>query len=83
MLPEYTIIHGLLFGLAVTSYLLLIMVLFNPRVWGYQDYSDEIKTKVSPQTKHEKRMAIIISIPFFLLKIGFPVYSLIMLKDHL
>ena len=83
MLPEYTILHGLFFGLAVTSYLLLIMVSFNPRVWGYQDYSDEIKAKIPPQTKHEKRTAIMISIPFFLLIIVFPLYSLIMLKAQL
>ena len=83
MLLEYSILHGLFFGLVVTSYLLLIMVSFNPRVWGYQDYSDEIKAKVPPQTKHERRMAMIISIPFFLLIIGFPVYSLMALKTQL
>jgi len=83
MLLEYLTLHGLFFGFVVTGYLLLVMVSFNPRVWGYQDYSNEIKAKVPPQTKRERRVAIMISVPFFLIMIGFPVYSLMMLKTQL
>lgn len=82
MLLEYATFHGLFFGSVITGYLLFIMVSFNPRVWGYQDYSDAIKTKILPQTKHEKRIAIIIGIPFFIFIIGFPIYSSIMLKTQ-
>jgi hypothetical protein len=83
MLLEYMTLHGLFFGFTVTGYLLFAMLSFNPRVWGYQDYSGKIKAKIPPQTKRERRRAIVISIPFFLIMIGFPLYSLMMLKTQL
>jgi len=83
MLLNYSIVQGLLFALIFNSYLFLIMISFNPRVWGYQDYSEEIKEKVQPQTRQERQTAILISIPFFLLIFGLPTYSLLTLKAQL
>ena len=83
MLLNYSIVQGLLFALIFNGYLFLIMVSFNPRIWGYQDYSEEIKAKVQPQTRQERQTAILISIPFFLLIFGLPTYSLLTLKAQL
>jgi hypothetical protein len=83
MLFKYTIQHGLIFGAVLTGYILLLMITLSPRIWGYQDYPDKIKQKVPPQTKREKTIAGIIGIPFILIALGFPVYSITTLKSHL
>jgi len=80
---NYSIVQGLIFTLFFNGYLLFIMITFSPRIWGYQDYSKEIKAKIQPQTKQERQTAILISIPFFLLIFGLPVYSLLTLKSQL
>jgi len=67
----------------VNGYLLLMMVSTSPRVWGYVDYPDEIKAKVPPQTAKEKRLALLIGLPWFIFTFGFPVYSTYILKASL
>jgi hypothetical protein len=59
------------------------MISFSPRVWGYQDYSKEIKAKVPPQTMQERQKAVIISVPFMIFIFGYPIYSLLILKSQL
>lgn len=39
------------------------------------DYPDDVLAAVPPKTKEEQRQALILGIPFFLLMVGFPVYS--------
>jgi hypothetical protein len=75
--------QGLFFGLVSTAYLFLIMRLFPARVWGYEDYSDAIKRKVLAQTKKEKTLAAIISLPWFVFILAFPVFSTFALKAKL
>jgi hypothetical protein len=75
--------HGLFYALTVNLYLLLMMVATSPRVWGYADYSDEIKAKVPPQTPQEKRLALLIGLPWFIFTFGFPIYSTFALKANL
>jgi hypothetical protein len=75
--------HCILFAALVNGYLLLVMVSTSPRVWGYSDYSDAIKAKVPPQTKEERRLAIIIAVPWMLFTFGFPLYSTYALKADL
>jgi hypothetical protein len=79
----HIIIHGLLFGLIMTGSLFIIMVTASPRIWGYSDYSDAIKSKVPPQTAKEKRLAVILFIPWMLLALGLPIASTILLKHKL
>jgi hypothetical protein len=67
----------------VTGYLFLMMVTISPRVWGYSDYSQEIKNKVPPQTKDEKRLALLVGLPWFIFTFGFPIYSTTLLKAKL
>ena len=75
--------HGLFYAVIVNGYLFLVMVLTSPRVWGYSDYSESIKAKVPPQTKQEKRLAILIAVPWMLFSVGFPIYSTYVLKSKL
>ena len=53
---------------------------FSPRIWAFSDYSKEITDHVPPQTKKEKQLAIVLSIPFFLFGISFPFISTLLLK---
>jgi hypothetical protein len=83
MLWKHIVTHGLFFGLAVNGYLLLTMLTTSPRVWGYADYSDEIKAKIPPQTAKERRTAWLVGIPWFIFIIAFPFYSTYALKTGL
>jgi hypothetical protein len=80
---EHVFWHGLFYAIAVNGYLLIMMVSLSPRVWGYSDYPEEIKKKVAPQTKQEKRLALLIAIPWMLFTFGFPFYSTYALKSNL
>ena len=83
MLLYQSITQGLLIALLFNGYLLLMMVSFSPRIWGYSDYSEEIKAKIPPQTRQEKRTAVLLSLPFFIIAFGLPIYSLWTLKGQL
>ena len=75
--------HGLFFAVVVNGSLLVMMLTTSPRVWGYADYSEAIKAKVPPQTAKEKRLALIIGIPWMLFVFGFPLFSSYALKSSL
>ena len=83
MVVSHLIMHGLFFAVIMDGYLLLVMGLASPRVWGYNDYPDVIKNKIPPQTKREKLLAAIIGIPWFIFVLGFPVFSTYALKSKL
>ena len=83
MVLSHIVTHGLFYAAAFNGYLLLMMVTTNPRVWGYSDYSDEIKAKIPRQTKEEKRMAILWGVPLLVFAVGFPIYSTYLLKSKL
>ncbi len=81
MILEHLIYHGLFYSVVVTGSLFLMMVTMSARVWGYSDYSQEIKDKVPPQTKREKRQAGLVALPWIIFVLGFPIYSTILLKS--
>jgi len=83
MILNHLLIHSFLYAIVVNGYLFLMMVTLSPRVWGYSDYSQEIKDKVPPQTAKEKRHAILVSIPLLIFTLGFPIYSTLVLKGKL
>lgn len=83
MVLAHLVAHSLFFATIVNGYLFLIMVSTSPRVWGYSDYSEAIKAKVPPQTKKEKRLALIIGLPWIIFTLGFPIYSTYILKSKL
>lgn len=83
MILDHIISHSLFYAIVVTGYLFLMMITISPRVWGYNDYPQAIKDKVPPQTKNEKRLAIFVSLPWFIFSLGFPIYSTLILKSAL
>ncbi len=76
----YLLIHGTIFAVILTLYLLAVMWGLSPRVWAMSDYPPEITDHVSPQTAAEKRMAKLIYIPFLILGIGYPLTATYFLK---
>lgn len=83
MVASHLIVHSLLYAAIFNGYLLLMMISTSPRVWGYTDYPEAIKAKVPAQTSEEKRLALMIAIPWMVFALGFPVYSTLMLKGKL
>jgi hypothetical protein len=83
MVLTHVLVGSLLYGAVVTGYLLVLMISMSPRVWGYYDYSEAIKAKVPPQTRVEKRLALIVGLPWIVFTLGFPAYSTILLKSKL
>ena len=79
-LLENIIIHGSLYAVIVNLYLFAIMVTLSPRIWAYADYPKSITDRVPPQTSREKKIGGVIMIPFFILVLGLPVLSSIMLE---
>lgn len=80
---SHFITHGLFFALITNAYLFLTMLFTSPRVWGYNDYSQAIKNKVPAQTAQEKRLGLLIGIPWFIFILGFPIFSTHVLKSKL
>ncbi len=83
MVLTHVISHSLFYAAVLNGYLLLMMITLSPRVWGYSDYPEAIKAKVPPQTAQEKKLAMIVAIPWFIFILGFPFYSTYMLKSDL
>jgi hypothetical protein len=83
MVVAHLITHGLSFAIIVNGYILLVMILTSPRIWGYTDYPEVIKNKVPPQTKREKLLATLIGLPWFIFVLGFPVFSTYALEAKL
>jgi hypothetical protein len=83
MVVTHVITHGLFYGIIVTGYLFLIMITISPRVWGYNDYPEVVKRKVPAQTKKEKTLAAILSLPWFAYVFGFPLFSTLALESKL
>jgi len=63
----------------VASLLLMVSLRLNPRIW-LQDYPVEIRDRVPPKTEQEKRLSLIIGIPFLLLVAAVPFISTLALK---
>jgi hypothetical protein len=82
-LVDHLLLHGTIFAVLLTIYLLAVMKLLNPRIWAMSDYPPEITEKVPPQTDSERRTASFTAIPFFLLGLGFPIISTLMLESAL
>jgi hypothetical protein len=83
MVMTHVLTHGLIFAAIANGYLFLIMILTSPRVWGYADYPVAIKNKVPPQTRREKRQALLVGLPWFIFMLGFPLFSTYALKSRL
>lgn len=57
-------------------------LMYNARLFlNKGDYPDDVLAAVPPKTKQEQRQAIILGVPFFLLMLGFLVYSALSYKS--
>jgi hypothetical protein len=79
-LLENILLHGSFFAILLTAYLLIIMRGLSPRIWAFSDYPKEITDHVPPQTERERRIGGYAAIPFFILGLGFPLVSTLMLE---
>ena len=79
----YTIMASLLYTFIINGYLFLLMITMDPRIWGYSDYPQIVQDKVSPPSRQEKRAAILVSIPFLLLMVGLPIFSVLNLRFNI
>ncbi|MBA7641458.1 hypothetical protein ES703_49137 [subsurface metagenome] len=80
---DYSLQQGLIYGSIFTGYIFILMITLSPRIWGYTDYPETVKRKVPPQTRRERTIAGIVSVPFFLFAIAYPAYSVLALRDRL
>ena len=83
MVFENVVFNSLFYSSIGAGYLLVIMITFNPRIWGYQDYPEKIKEKVPPQTRRERVIAGLVGIPWFLFIFAYPLISTAYLKTEL
>ena len=83
MVLDHIITHGLIYAAVVNLYLFLNMITLSPRIWGFQDYPETVKRKVPPQTKRERTIAALVSLPWLVFSLGFPIYSTLLLKSKL
>jgi hypothetical protein len=74
------LVHGTIFAVILTLYLLAVMLGFSPRIWAFSDYPKTITGQVDPQTKRERRIGIIVFFPFLIIGIAYPLLSTYILK---
>ncbi|MFX1538573.1 MAG: hypothetical protein ACFFDI_30660 [Promethearchaeota archaeon] len=77
------VFNGFFYTAIGIGYLLIFMVTFDPRIWGYQDYPERIKEKVPPQTRRERVIAGLVFLPLFLFMLAYPLVSTAFLKTEL
>jgi hypothetical protein len=80
ILLENILIHGSIFAVVLTVYLLAIMRGFSPRIWAFSDLPKEITDHVPPQTDRERRIGAYLVLPFFIIGFGFPIVSTMILE---
>ena len=80
---EKMVINGVFYILIGAGYLFIVMVTFNPRIWGYQDYPERIKEKISPQTRKERVIAGLVSLPWVIFMLAYPLISTALLERDL
>ncbi|MHA2025260.1 MAG: hypothetical protein ACW98U_05095 [Candidatus Thorarchaeota archaeon] len=75
VLVENILVHGSIFAILLTVYLLAVMRGLSPRIWAFSDYPKEITDHVPPQTNRERKLGAYVGVPFFILGIVFPLLS--------
>jgi hypothetical protein len=83
MVFEQIVVNSFIYTAIGAGYLLIFMVTFNPRIWGYQDYPERIKENVHPQTRRERVIAGLVGLPWFIFILAYPLISTRSLKKAL
>lgn len=65
----------------LASLFIVVSLAINPRIWLH-DYPKDIQAQVPPKTEQEKKLSLILGIPFLLLLIGVPFLSTYLLKQQ-
>ena len=73
-----TIFDGLILSALASTFIVITMRL-KPRIW-LQDYPQDVQAQVPPKTEQEKRLSLVLGIPFLLLLIAVPLISTLMLE---
>ncbi len=71
---------GLILSAIATVSITLIFRL-NPRLW-LQDYPKDVQASQPPKTEQEKRLSLLVGIPFLLLLLGVPLVSTLALEQR-
>jgi hypothetical protein len=71
-------VDGLILAL-IASALVVIMLRLNPRIW-LQDYPPDIQAQVPPKTQDEKRLSLLLGVPFMIALFCVPLVSTLALK---
>jgi len=77
---QHTLIHGLALSVIASLYIIITFI-SNPRIW-LQDYPQPIQDLLPPKDDDEKRLSLLLGIPFLLLLFGVPLVSTILLRNH-
>ncbi len=75
-----TILDGVLLSI-IASFILIVSLYINPRTF-LQDYPKDIQAKVPPKTLSERRISLLLGIPFLLVLILVPFFSTLTLKHQ-
>jgi hypothetical protein len=74
------LVDGAVLSLLSSVYLIVTMRI-NPRIW-LQDYPQDVQERVPPKTAQEKRLSLILGVPFVILVVAVPLISTFSLKHE-
>ena len=74
------ILDGLILSV-VASVFIFATLRLNPRIW-LQDYPRDVQAQVPPKTEKERRLSLILGIPFLILLAAVPLISTLALKSQ-
>ncbi|MFN2145568.1 MAG: hypothetical protein ACK2T7_09455 [Anaerolineales bacterium] len=69
------LVHSLIYTVPASIYLVILLWIDNRMFLSKGDYPDDVIAAVPPRTKEEIRKAAILSVPWMLWAVAFPVYS--------
>jgi len=74
------IVHGAFLSLLASAFI-AITLRINPRIW-LQDYPQDIQDRVPPKNAKERKLSLILGIPFLALLLAVPFASTLALKHQ-
>jgi hypothetical protein len=74
------LVDGAVLSLLSSVYLIITMRI-NPRIW-LQDYPQDVQERVPPKTEQEKRLSLILGVPFVILVVAVPLISTFSLRNE-
>lgn len=72
---QQVFLDGLVYALVGSAYLVLLLAIDNRMFLNKGDYPEDVLAAVAPRTQEETRKAALLSIPWLVWLIGYPLYS--------